>query len=88
MLVAGGYTHTFDGDAQPEWYTMVTAELFDPATSVSTTAASLEILRAERQATSLNNGQLLITGGISGYLELFCSPKPHSVSIASAELYT
>lgn len=25
MLLAGGYTHDFDGDAQPEWYTMFTA---------------------------------------------------------------
>jgi hypothetical protein len=42
VLVAGGYRHGFDGDADPEWYTIFAAELFDPATSVSTTAASLE----------------------------------------------
>jgi WD40 repeat protein len=87
VLVAGGYTHTFDGDAQQEWYTMANAELFDPATSGSATAASLETDRAEHQATRLNNGQVLITGGISGHLELCCNPKPHSVSIANAELY-
>ena len=56
VLVAGGYTHDFDGDANPEWYTMFTAELFDPATSVSTSAASLEGDRAEHVATMLNNG--------------------------------
>jgi N-acetylneuraminic acid mutarotase len=87
VLVAGGYTHTFDGDAQPEWYTMVTAELFDPATSVSTNAASLETGRAGHQATSLNNGQVLITGGVEGFQELCCKPKPVIGSIASAELY-
>jgi hypothetical protein len=43
VLVAGGYSHGFDGDAQPEWHTMFSAELFDPATSVSTPAASLEV---------------------------------------------
>jgi Galactose oxidase, central domain/Kelch motif len=87
VLVAGGYTHDFDGDAQPEWYSMFTAELFDPATSVSIAAASLETDRAEHKATRLNNGQVLITGGVEGFQELCCSPKPHSISIASAELY-
>jgi hypothetical protein len=87
VLVAGGYLHDFDGDAQPEWYTMSTAELFDPASSVSTAAASLEAKRAEHVATILNNGQVLITGGIAGYQELCCHPKPYSVALASAELY-
>jgi len=87
VLVAGGYVHGFDGDAQPQWYTIFAAELFDPATSVSITAASLETGRAENTATKLNNGQVLVTGGISGFLELCCSPKPHSGPLASAELY-
>jgi Galactose oxidase, central domain/Kelch motif len=87
VLVAGGYIHDFDGDANPEWYTIISAELFDPASSVSTTAASLEAGRAEHQATNLNNGQILITGGISGYQELCCRPKPFTVSVASAEIY-
>jgi hypothetical protein len=87
VLVAGGYTHDFDGDAQSEWYTMFTAEIFDPATSHSTAAASLQAERAEHIATLLNNGQVLISGGITGFQELCCSPKPHSFSLSSAELY-
>jgi hypothetical protein len=87
VLVAGGYIHDFDGDADPEWFTIVSAELFDPASSVSTTAASLETGRAEHQATNLNNGQILITGGISGYQELCCRPKPFTFSVAGAEIY-
>ena len=87
MLVAGGYSHGFDGDADPEWTTIVAAELFDPATSVSTTAASLEGDRAEHGATMLSNGQVLITGGIHGYKELCCRPKPFTVTLASSELY-
>jgi hypothetical protein len=87
VLVAGGYTHGFDGDADPEWETIFTAELFDPATSVSTTVASLEKDRAEHQATRLNNDQVLITGGVTGYQELCCRPEPYRVSVASAELY-
>jgi hypothetical protein len=87
VLLAGGYTHDFDGDANPEWYTMFTAELFDPATSVSTSAASLEGDRAEHVATMLNNGQVLVTGGIDGFQELCCSPKPVTTSLVSAEVY-
>ena len=87
VLVAGGYTHDFDGDAQSEWYTMFTAEEFDPKTSHSTAAASLQADRAAHVATSLNHGQILMTGGIAGFQELCCSPKPHSFSLSSAELY-
>jgi hypothetical protein len=87
VLVAGGYIHGFDGDADPEWDTIFMAELFDPATLISTAAASLEGDRAEHVATKLNNGQVLITGGISGYQELCCNPKPYIVPLASAELY-
>jgi len=87
VLVAGGYIHGFDGDAQPEWDTIVAAELFDPTASVSIAAASLETDRAEHQATMLNNGQVLITGGVKGFQELCCRPKPQIASIASAELY-
>jgi hypothetical protein len=87
VLVAGGYSHGFDGDAQPEWNTMFVAELFDPASSVSTTAASLAGDRAEHVATMLNNGEVLITGGIAGFQQLCCKPKPVSGPLASSELY-
>lgn len=87
VLVAGGYTHDFDGDAQPEWYTMFTAEVFDPVASISSAAASLEGDRAEHVATMLSNGQVLVTGGIEGFQELCCSPNPVSASLATAEVY-
>jgi len=66
---------------------MVAAELFDPATSISTAAASLEAGRAEHVATMLSDGQVLITGGINGYQEVCCRPKPFAVTLASSELY-
>ena len=47
VLVAGGYSHGFDGDAQPEWDTMSATELFNLATSVSTAAVILEVDRAD-----------------------------------------
>ena len=87
VLVAGGYSHGFDGDAQPEWNSMFVAELFDPTTSVSTAAASLEVDRAEHVATMLSNGQVLLTGGINGFQELCCHPKPRIRTLASSELY-
>jgi hypothetical protein len=87
VLVTGGYVHDFDGDAQREWYTIFTAELFDPATSVSTAASSLEADRAEHLATLLQNGKVLVTGGRSGFQELCCSPNPYTVVLGSAELY-
>jgi WD40 repeat protein len=87
VLVAGGYSHGFDGDAQPAWHTMFAAELFDPASSSSTTAASLEADRAQHVATRLNNGQVLITGGVAGFQELCCRPRPYLATLASAEIY-
>ncbi|HTS57727.1 MAG TPA: kelch repeat-containing protein [Terriglobales bacterium] len=87
VLVAGGYSHGFDGDAQPEWFTMFTAEQFDPTTSVWTPAASLEVDRAGHVAALLNNGQVLVTGGIKGFLQLCCHPQPFMGSLSSAELY-
>jgi hypothetical protein len=87
VLVAGGYVHGFDGDAQPYFETMFQAELIDPATFASTPAASLEQARAEHIATILNNGQILVTGGRVGSQELCCHPKPYINSLASAEIY-
>ena len=87
VLVAGGYVHGFDGDAQPYFETMFQAELIDPATFASMPAASLEQARAEHVATLLNNGQILVTGGRFGSQELCCNPKPHISSLASSELY-
>jgi hypothetical protein len=87
VLVEGGYVHDFDGDAQPSFYTIFTAELIDPGSFASTAAASLEQARAEHVATLLNNGHVLVTGGRIGSQELCCNPKPHVSSLASAELY-
>jgi Galactose oxidase, central domain len=87
VLVGGGYSHTFDGDASPEWYSMSNAEIFDPASSISTKAASLEVDRAGQVATMLNDGQLLITGGTRGALDLCCFPTPRVTTLAAAELY-
>jgi hypothetical protein len=87
VLVAGGYIHGFDGDADPEWDTIISAEVFNPETLASTRAASLEVDRAEHVATLLSDGHVLITGGIQGFLELCCRPKPQTQSLTSAEVF-
>jgi WD40 repeat protein len=87
VLVAGGYTRGFDGDAQPYWDTIFATELFNPTTSVSTAAAILEQDRAEHVSTMLSDGEVLITGGIAGNQELCCHPKPFVITLATAELY-
>ena len=87
VLIVGGYLHDFDGDAQSEWYTISSAEVFDPANSASSVAASLETDRAQHIATPLNDGEVLITGGVSGHLAQCCHPHPYAVSLASVELY-
>lgn len=87
VLVAGGYDLGFDGDADPYVETMFAAELFNPGTFNSTSAASLESARAEHETTLLNNGQVLVTGGRTESLELCCHPHPFIVNLMSAELY-
>jgi len=64
VLVAGGYSQGFDGDADPSVETMFTAELFNPGALDSTAAASLGEARAEHVTTLLNNAQVLVTGGV------------------------
>jgi hypothetical protein len=87
VLVAGGYSQGFDGDADPTVETMFSAELFNPATLNSTPAASLEAARAENSATLLSNGQVLVTGGRYEVQELCCNPNPFITTLASAEIY-
>ena len=43
-----------------------TAELYDPATEIWTTTASMNDARAEHTACLFANGQVLVTGGDSG----------------------
>jgi hypothetical protein len=86
VLVAGGFSHGFDGDAQPFAEPLFGAERFNPSTFVSTSAASLESARAEHVATQLTNGQILVTGGRN---DIQCCDLHQSVTakLASAEVY-
>jgi hypothetical protein len=58
VLVAGGRTNSVTGATY--W---ASAELFDPATSTFSATGSLSIARAFHEATLLNDGTVLLTGG-------------------------
>ena len=85
VLVAGGYSLGFDGDALPFVETMFSAELFDPGIFSSAAASSLEGARAQYVMTRLNNDEILVTGG--QYEELCCAFKPLIKPLPSAEVY-
>jgi len=87
VLVAGGYSHAFDSDADPSIETTFAAELFNPGNFDSTPAASLVAARAEHVSTLLNNGHVLVTGGRYEQQELCCNAKPVIISLDTAEVY-
>lgn len=70
VLVAGGA-----GGGRPYW-TLASADLYDPGTHSWSPAASMATARSGHTATLLDNGEVLVTGGGTG-----------SVAGASAELY-
>jgi hypothetical protein len=87
VLIAGGYSQGFDGDADPFVETMFAAEVFNPSTGSTAAAASLVGARAEHMAVLLNNRQVLVTGGREESQELCCRPTPVIANLDSAELY-
>jgi hypothetical protein len=68
---------------------LASAEIYDPATSGFSTTGSLASARVAHTATLLNNGQVLITGGMA--FTAGCQNFPWGTPIngmSSAELYT
>jgi len=59
VLVAGG--------SEPSRNALDSTELFDPTTNSWSTGASLVTARADHTATLLNNGRLMLTGGVTGW---------------------
>jgi len=60
VLVAGGISDTSDNEI------FASAELFDPSLEVFTATGGMETQRSDHSATLLNNGKVLIAGGVNG----------------------
>ena len=70
VLIAGGFNRAVPGSCPPQ------AELYDPAAGTIANAGSLITPRYHHTATRLNNGKVLIAGGLAA-----------RGTLASAELY-
>jgi uncharacterized protein (TIGR03437 family) len=79
VLVTGGVTY----DRGPDFF-RASAELYDSSTGTFTTAGNMTARRVGHTATVLNDGRVLITGGISADVTPFTTDWFPS----SAEIYT
>jgi N-acetylneuraminic acid mutarotase len=83
VLVAGGGCngHAFGCDAGSFESSLVSAELYNPATGTWARTGSMKFGRENFTATLLRNGQVLVAGGFNNCDDDFCSDT------SSAELY-
>jgi hypothetical protein len=82
VLVAGGDTEVCSAHSCTFAGSIASAELYEPSTGTFTTTADMTAARSVHQATLLNDGRVLITGGVSfGGIGIFFG------SLSSAELY-
>jgi hypothetical protein len=83
VLAVGGETETCTAIGCGFAGTVTSAELYDPSARVFLTTGDMAASREIQTATLLNDGKVLITGGVSyGGIGIFGG------SLASAELYT
>jgi hypothetical protein len=69
VLVAGGTLDFFDDDGLPDRLVLSTVERFDPSSGKSVSTGGLEIPRFLHTATLLNDGRVLVTGGLDNISE-------------------
>ena len=79
VLIAGGRVH--QANSELATVTLASAELYDPDTGTFSATGNLTMARESHTATLLNNGTVLIAGGLQ---EL---QQPSDIFLASAELY-
>jgi hypothetical protein len=83
VLVVGGDTGIFEPDGSSVFGgSLASAEIFDPSSGTFAAAGNMNTARTEAQATLLNNGDVLITGGLT-----YCGIDCFHGSVATAELY-
>jgi len=65
VLVAGGTTYVTNSYGEPDFASTIEAELFDPASNTWSTTGSMNTPRREFFMVRLNNGKVLVGGGMS-----------------------
>ena len=78
VLIAGGYINNQVGNPT----VLASAEIYDPSVGTWIVTGSMITARSSHTATLLNNGTVLVAGGIETY-----ASDPDDVPIASAEIY-
>jgi hypothetical protein len=76
VLIVGG-TYVFSGSDAPQSTVLASSELYTPASQKSIFTATLQTPRVGHTATLLNDGRVLVTGGVDG----------NGNPLATAELY-
>jgi hypothetical protein len=79
VLIVGGTV--YQGNSELASPTLASAELYDPDAGTFSATGNLTTPRESHTATLLNNGMVLIAGGLQQF------PPPSDVFLASAELY-
>ncbi len=79
VLIAGGGI-----EESPPNGTYASAELYDPPSGAFVPTGGMTARRSYHAATLLNNGKVLVTGGVYW----LATPAPPAATVASAELYT
>ena len=83
VLIAGGGVYQITAFSSP--LTLASAELYDPDTGTFSATGNLTTSRASHTATLLNNGTVLIAGGLQDPAGVYLASAV--VFLASAELY-
>jgi hypothetical protein len=82
ILIVGGDTERCSSDACDSAGSLAGAELYDPSSGTFSLASNMHVPRTSPTATLLNNGDVLITGGVQ-----YCETYRWCGDLASAELY-
>jgi N-acetylneuraminic acid mutarotase len=73
VLVVGGYGNGTTNSSSLD--ALGSVEMYDPVTSTWTTVTSLNIARGDQTSVTLQNGQVLVTGGTDSYSNLLPSTE-------------
>jgi hypothetical protein len=86
VLITGGETFLFEGTSGRFGGSLASTELYDPSTGTFSNAGSMLANRSDHRATLLQNGNVLITGGVQ-YFPFVRGATSGIRHTASAELY-